>query len=80
LFGIEETGKDTRLTVVGLGGNFILKPPAEVYFALRENENTIICLASIVKIPVVPHAMTRLASGELAFITRRIDRDDSDRY
>jgi serine/threonine-protein kinase HipA len=76
--GIEETGKDTRLTVVGLWGNFILKPPAEEYCALPENEDTIMRLASIVKIPVVPHAMTRLASGELAYITRRIDRDDGE--
>ncbi len=76
LVGIEATGKDTRLTVVGLWGNYILKPPTEEYGALPENEDTIMRLASVVKIPVVPHAMIRLASGELAYITRRIDRGD----
>ena len=34
-------------------------------------------IASILKIPVVPHGMIRLLSGELSYITRRIDRDDS---
>lgn len=77
--GIEETGKDKRLTVVGLWGSFILKPPAEEFCALPENEDTVMRLASVVKIPVVPHALTRLASGELAYITRRIDRSDGDR-
>lgn len=77
--GIEVIGKDKRLTVVGLWGNFILKPPAEEYCALPENEDTAMRLASVVKIPVVPHAMTRLTSGELAYITRRIDRNDGDR-
>jgi serine/threonine-protein kinase HipA len=32
-------------------------------------------LASLAGIPVVPHAMIRLASGELAYISKRTDRD-----
>lgn len=71
---IERHDKDSRFTVVGLWGNFILKPPVEEYPHLPENEDIIMRIASLAGIPVVPHAMIRLASGELAFITRRIDR------
>ena len=73
--GIEKKGKDARFIIVGLWGSFILKPPVDEYPFLPENEDTIMRLAALVDIPVVPHAMIRLASGELAFISRRIDRD-----
>jgi len=76
--GIEESGNSTRLTVVGLWGKFILKPPSDEYPDLPENEDTIMNMASVINIPVVPHAMIRLLSGELAYITRRIDRDEDD--
>lgn len=76
--GIEESGNSNRLTVVGLWGKFILKPPSDEYPALPENEDTIMNMASIINVPVVPHAMIRLLSGELAYITRRIDRDEDD--
>jgi serine/threonine-protein kinase HipA len=73
--GIENRGKDSRFTIVGLWGNFILKPPVEEYPFLPENEDATMRLASLFGIPVVPHAMIRLSSGELSFISRRIDRD-----
>lgn len=74
--GLEGNGKDTRLTVVGLWGKFILKPPSEDYPFLPENEDTVMHIASSLKIPVVPHAVIRLSSGELSYITKRIDRDN----
>ena len=76
--GIEGSGNSTRLTVVGLWGKFLLKPPSDEYSALPENEDTIMNMASVLNIPVVPHALIRLLSGELAYITRRIDRDEDD--
>jgi serine/threonine-protein kinase HipA len=74
--GIEKRGRDARFTIVGLWGNFILKPPVDEYPFLPENEDTIMRLASMFGIRVVPHAMIRLSSGELSFISRRIDRDE----
>jgi serine/threonine-protein kinase HipA len=71
---LEKHGKDSRFTVVGLWGNFILKPPSDEFPNLPENESTIMHLASVVGITVVPHGMIRLLSGELSFITRRVDR------
>lgn len=73
--GIEKQGKDARLTIAGLRGKFILKPPVEEYPYLPENEDAVMRFASAVGIPVVPHALVRLASGEHAYISKRIDRD-----
>jgi len=74
---IEKHGKDARLTIVGLWGTFILKPPVEDYAFLPENEDTTMRLASVLGMPTVAHGLIRLVSGELAYITRRIDRRDS---
>ncbi len=67
-----------RLTVVGLNGDFILKPQNELYPYLPEVEDLTMHLAEVASVPVVPHSLVRLASGELAYITRRIDRIRND--
>jgi serine/threonine-protein kinase HipA len=67
-------GKAGRLTLVGLWGRFILKPPSARFPHLPEIEDATMRLASAAGIPVVPHVLIRLASGELAYLTRRIDR------
>lgn len=69
-------GKSGRLTLVGLWGRFILKPPSQRYPAMPEVEAATMHLAEAVGIRTVPHAMIRLKSGEPAYITRRIDRED----
>lgn len=74
---IEKISKDSgpkRFTIVGLWGNFILKPPSEIYKNLPELEDLTMHLAEISGIEVVPHSLIRLNSGSLAYITRRIDR------
>ncbi|MCF8380152.1 MAG: HipA domain-containing protein [Bacteroidales bacterium] len=74
---IEKISKNSgpkRFTIVGLWGNFILKPPSEVYENLPEVEDLTMHLAGISGIEVVPHSLVRLESGNLAYITRRIDR------
>ena len=63
-----------KFTIVGLWGGYILKPPTSRYPQLPEVEDLTMHLATIAKIDVVPHSLIRLASGELAYITRRIDR------
>jgi len=63
-----------RFTIVGLWGDYILKPPTPHYPFLPEVEDLTMHLASIAKISVVPHSLIRLQSGSLAYITRRIDR------
>jgi len=67
-------GQHHRLTFIGLWGNYILKSPVEAYPCLPENEYLTMRLADIAGIQTVPHALIRLKSGELAYLTRRIDR------
>lgn len=63
-----------RLTIVGLWGDFILKPQTNIYPELPENEDLTMRLAEAVRIQVVPHSLIRLADGSLGYITKRIDR------
>lgn len=74
---VKETreNSDTRLTVVGaLGGQYILKPPSSKYLEMPENEHVTMRIAEAYGIRVVPSSLIRLASGELSYITKRIDR------
>ena len=63
-----------RLTIVGLWGDYILKPQTDSYEQLPENEDLTMHLAEAAKISVVPHSLIRLADGKLGYITKRIDR------
>ncbi|CAM1340137.1 HipA domain protein [Tenacibaculum aestuarii] len=72
---LNENSVDKRLTVVGaLGGNYIFKPPSLDYPEMPENEHVTMKMATLFNIDVVPHSLIRLASGELSYITKRIDR------
>lgn len=77
---IKETkeNSDTRLTVVGaLGGHYIFKPPSERFAEMCENEHVTMRMAKAYGIRVVPSTLIRLVSGELAYITKRVDRTET---
>jgi len=63
-----------RFTIVELWGKFILKPQTILYEQLPEIEDLTMNLAQLSKIKTVEHSLIRLKSGELAYITKRIDR------
>ena len=64
-----------RLTIMNaLEGKYILKPQNSNYNQMPENEHLSMKLAELFKINTVPSNLIRLASGELCYITRRIDR------
>lgn len=70
-----QENSDTRLTVVGaLGGNYIFKPPNEHYPEMPENEHLTMRMAEVFGIKVVPSSLIKLKSGELSYITKRVDR------
>jgi serine/threonine-protein kinase HipA len=74
---ISAVGSDTtqkRFTIVGLWGGYILKPPSPHFPELPEVEDLTMHLAKAVKIKTAPHSLIRLSSGNLAYITKRIDR------
>jgi serine/threonine-protein kinase HipA len=76
LSSVKMTGDSVveRFTIVGLWGKYILKPQTELYEQLPEIEDLTMHLAELSKIKTVEHSLIRLKSGELAYITKRIDR------
>ncbi len=70
-------GNRGRLTVVGaLGGNYIFKPPSNYFPEMPENEHLTMRIAESFGIETVKSSLIRLQSGELSYITKRIDRTE----
>lgn len=70
-----QDGNKGRLTVVGaLGGNYIFKPPSKQFPEMPANENVTMRIAEAFGINTVKSSLIRLQSGELSYITKRIDR------
>lgn len=66
--------KHSRLTIVGLWGDYILKPPSLEFKHLPENEDVTMHVGKLLGIQTADHSLIRLQSGELAYITKRFDR------
>lgn len=64
-----------KLTIVGMWGRYILKPPSPRWPELPANEHCTMQMAKTAGIDVVPFGLVPLRTGELAYITRRVDRD-----
>lgn len=63
-----------RLTIIGFLGEYILKPQTTYYKELPEIEDLTMHLAVLSKIRTAQHSLIRLKSGELAYLTKRMDR------
>ena len=73
--GFTGSEEKNRLTIVGaLNGRYILKPPFELYPQMPEIEALSMLLAQCCGIATVPFLLIPMKSGELAYLTRRIDR------
>lgn len=71
-----EDGYKGRLTIMNaLDGLYVLKPQNANYPEMPENEHLSMKLAELFRIEVVPSTMIRLKSGELCYLTKRIDRE-----
>lgn len=71
----KQINESPRLTIVGLHGDYILKPASKEYTELPQNEDLTMHLASLANIRTAKHSLIRLRSGELAYITKRFDRN-----
>jgi len=80
LQNMPDKDKPQKLTIMGVWGGYILKPPSEHYASLPELEDLTMHLAAIVGIETVPHSLIRLKSGELSYITKRIDRKGKQKF
>jgi serine/threonine-protein kinase HipA len=73
---IMEDEKKERLTVAGLDSRYILKPPTSDYPEMPEIEHISMKLAELHGLRMAECGLIPLASGELAYITKRFDRMD----
>ncbi|MEQ8925423.1 MAG: HipA domain-containing protein [Fulvivirga sp.] len=79
--GLSENSSTTeRFTIVGLWGEYILKPQTTTFKHLPEIEDLTMHLAEMSKIKTVEHSLIRLKSGQLAYITKRIDRNKGKKF
>ncbi len=68
---------NSRLTLVGLEGDYILKPQTRQWPSLPEAEHFAMLFARLCKIETAEFGLIPLHSSEFAFITRRMDRTES---
>ncbi len=71
--------QDSRLTLVGLESGYILKPPVVEYPEMPELEHVTMRMARCFGIATVECGLIPLDDGQLAFITKRMDRDGSNK-
>lgn len=63
-----------RLTLVGLWGDYILKPQSDHFAQMPQVEDLTMHLAKLFKIHTAQHTLIRTSTRELAYITKRFDR------
>ena len=71
---LEKTGENNRLTIVGLWGEYILKPQHERFPMMPETEDLTMHLASLFRIQVCEHTLLRASDGNLVYLAKRFDR------
>ena len=77
--GFTEAEDKNRLTILGaLNGRYILKPPFESYPQMPEIEALSMLLTQACGIDTVPFLLIPMKNGELAYLTKRIDRGAKD--
>jgi len=75
--GFTEENTQSRLTIVGaLNGRYILKPPFQLYPQMPEIEALSMLLTQACGIATVPFLLIPLKDGSLAYLTKRIDRNN----
>lgn len=74
LYRKQEKNVTKKLTIVGLYGDYILKPPSEHYAQLPELESVTMHIAAVCGLQVVPHSLVKLQDETLCYITKRVDR------
>ena len=71
---LEKSKENNRLTIVGLWGEYILKPQHERFPMMPETEDLTMHLASLSRIQVCEHTLLRASDGSLAYLAKRFDR------
>ncbi|NCI45600.1 HipA domain-containing protein [Sediminibacterium soli] len=69
-----EKNQNIRLAIVGLWGEYILKPQHRLFASMPETEDLTMHIAVLFGIPVCDHCLLRASDGSLVYIARRFDR------
>lgn len=73
---LKKTKTKNRLTIVGLWGEYILKPQHQQYKMMPETEDLTMHLAGLFKIPVCRHTLMQASDGSMVYLAKRFDRKD----
>lgn len=68
-------GAEKRLTIVGLWGNYILKPQNFNYEQMPEVEDLTMHLAELFKLNTCQHCLLQASDGQMVYIAKRFDRE-----
>jgi serine/threonine-protein kinase HipA len=71
---LEKNKENTRLTIVGLWGEYILKPQHGHFQMMPQTEDLTMHLASLFRIPVCEHTLLKATDGSLVYLAKRFDR------
>lgn len=63
-----------RLTLVGLWGDYIMKPQSTDFAFMPEVEDLTMHLAKLFRVETAEHALIKTSAGKIAYITKRFDR------
>jgi serine/threonine-protein kinase HipA len=66
----EKAEQGDRLTIIGLWGEFILKPQHKGFSSMPETEDLTMHLASLFKIPVCNHTLLKTTTGEFEVLPK----------
>lgn len=73
---LEKQKEKSRLTIVGLWGEYILKPQHEHYPMMPEVEDLTMHLAELFKIPICAHTLIQATDGNMVYLAKRFDRKE----
>lgn len=73
---LEKAKENNRLTIVGLWGEYILKPQHDRYSFMPETEDLTMHLASLFKIQVYEHTLLKASDKSMVYLAKRFDRRD----
>lgn len=71
---LKKEKESTRLTIVGLWGEYILKPQHGHFQMMPQTEDLTMHLASLFRIPVCEHTLLKATDGSLVYLAKRFDR------
>ncbi len=71
---LEKKKEQNRLTIVGLWGEYILKPQHPDFPEMPQSEDLTMHLASLFKMPICDHTLIEASDGSLVYLAKRFDR------